>query len=497
VSRISIALLVALLLQACAGQPRIPDSRLAGWHAAESGRTRIVGDLAPEQLQKLAGELARFDAIFAKLAGWPEGASTAPLTVYLLRNREIALRFGLGRGTLGWALGSLEGSFITVLISSAAHEDRSTLFHEYTHVLLATNQRAPLPRWYNEGLATYFSTVSERDGAVIVGAAPATLAARVTHRGALPLDRLFAVSTSGMRWEEVGDFYATSWALSHYLLSSPSGRRELSAFVQQIARGVPGEEAQRAAFGRSVEKLGDELSVHVSHLSRGVPIETLIDASSIPAPDPPTVVALEPGAVAQALGTLALELALNEGRDDGEREAALARDLLGRALALDAPDAPQIEAALGEARALGGDGPGALAAVNAALSRAPDDPQVCRYAADVSLLRAESSADDAAASAAALARAEEQYRRALALAPASASAWFGLGQTLVRMGRPDDAFAAFESARRFGWSRTLDIALARLHLARGDRDQAVALLLPIAHDPHGGPTQQEAASLLE
>jgi tetratricopeptide (TPR) repeat protein len=495
--RIATSLLLALLLPACAVPSRIPASRLVGWHAAESGRTRIVGDLAPEQLQKLASELARFDAIFAKLAGWPEGASKSPLAVYLFRDREVALRYGLGRGTLGWALGTLEGSFITVLISSAAHEDRNTLFHEYTHVLLAMNQRAPLPRWYNEGLATYFSTVSERDGAVIVGAAPAALAARVTHRGAFPLDRLFATSTSGMRWEEVGDFYATSWALSHYLLSSPSGRRELSAFVQQIARGVPSEEARRAAFGRSVEQLGEELSVHVSHLSRGVPIETLLDASSFATPEAPRVVALEPGEVAHALGTLALELALYDGRDDGDEEAALARDLLGLALTRNAPDAPRVEAALGNARAASGDASGALAAVNAALARAPDDPQVYRDAARVSLLRAESLTKDAAASAAALALAEQHSRRAVALAPESAAAWFGLGEALVRMERPDDAFAAFERARRFGWSRELDLALARLHLARGEREQAVALLLPIAQDPHGGPAQEEATTLLE
>ena len=79
----------------------------------------------------------------------------------------------------------------------------------------------------------------------------------------------------------------------------------------------------------------------------------------------------------------------------------------------------------------------------------------------------------------------------------SASAWFGLGRTLVRMGRSEDAFAAFETARRFGWSEPLDVALARIHLERGERERAADLLRPIAQDPHAGPTQQEAALLLE
>ena len=494
-SRIATALLLALLTPACAGWLRIPLSRLTGWHAAQSGGTRLIGDLAAEEIQGLAGDLARFDAIFAGLAGWPEGASTPPLAIYLIRNPEIAGRFGLGRGAAGWAFAALDESFIAVDISSGRDQARSTLFHEYTHYLLGRKQRAPLPRWYHEGLATYFSTVSERGGAVVVGAAPGLLTARLTLRGALPLDRLFAASLVDMNWDEVGDFYATSWALSHYLLSSPTGRRELSEFVKQLARGVPSEAAQSAAFGRSADRLGEELAAHVAYLTRGVPIETLLDASAFAAPDPPPVVALAPGEVAYALGSLALELVEDGEVEDWEKGPDLARNFLALALAQDAPDAPRVEAALGEARAVSGDAEGAQVAEQAALARAPDDSRVRLHAARVALLRAETEPPSAASPA--LAEAEKQYRSVLTLAPESASAWFGLGQTLVGMDRPDEAFAAFETARRFGWSAPLDVALARLHLSRGERERAAALLRPIAQDPHGGPTQEEAAELLK
>jgi tetratricopeptide (TPR) repeat protein len=106
-------------------------------------------------------------------------------------------------------------------------------------------------------------------------------------------------------------------------------------------------------------------------------------------------------------------------------------------------------------------------------------------------------ADGSAAAASALAEAKARYRDALTLAPKSASAWFGLGGTLARMGRRDDALLAFEAARRFGWSDSLDVALARLRLERGERDRAVALLRPIAQAPHGGAAQEEPEELLE
>jgi tetratricopeptide (TPR) repeat protein len=494
-SQIAALLLLVLLTPACASRSRIPLSQLAGWCAAEARGTRLIGDLAPEEMRSLAGDLLRFDAIFAKLAGWPETISTTPLSIYLFRNRAIAERFGLGRGVEGWALDTLDESFITVHISSSwENGDRSTLFHEYTHVLLGRNQRTPLPRWYHEGLASYFSTVYERGGAVIVGAPPAALAARAASGGTFPLERLFAASTAEMRFQEIAGFYATSWALSHYLLSSPSGRRELSAFVKQLARGVPSAEAQKAAFGRSAGRLDQELAVHVAHLNRGVPAETLIEASAFAAPDPPPVVALEPDETAYALASLALATIEMDEAGEWETGPDLARNLLVLARDENASDV-RVEAALGEARAVSGDAEGALAAEQVALARAPDDSRVRLHAGRVALLRAEAAGPSG--SSPALTEAEKQYRHALALDRESASAWFGLGKTLVRMGRAEEAFAAFQTARRFGWSERLDVALARLHLARGERERAADLLRPIAQDPHRGRTQEEASELLE
>ncbi len=494
-ARSALALLLALLIPACAGSLSIPRSQLAGWHAAELGGTRLIGDLGADEMRNLAADLARFDAIFAKLAGWPVASNPSPLAIYLFRNRELGARFGLGRGVGGWAMGTLDGSFITVAISSGQDQDRSILFHEYTHVLLARNQRAPIPRWINEGLASYFMTVSERGDAVVLGATPGMAAARLARHGALPLGELFEASIARMQGDEIADFYATSWALSHYLMSSTSGRRELAAFLKQLAHGVPSGEAQTAAFGRSVDQLGAELAAHVALLARGVPIETAIDASVFAMPDPPSVVALEPGEVAYALGSLALAMVEVGGAEDEDVDPDLARGFLALAAPDDASTAPRVEAAFGEARAVSGDVEGALSTMQAALARAPDDPRVRLHAARVALLRAE--AESASGASTALSDAEDQYLRARTLAPESASAWFGMGQTLVRMGRSDDAFAAFETARRFGWSRQLDIALARLHLARGETAQASDLLRPIAQDPHGGPAQKEAAELLK
>jgi tetratricopeptide (TPR) repeat protein len=473
----------------CALVPAVPRTQLEGWSAVEAAEVRILGDLPADEMQRLADEIALFDAAFAHLASWSPRAGAVPVTVFAIRERELARRFGLGRGVAGWALLSLDGGFAAVEVGASAVATRSTLFHEYTHVLLRRNRRAPLPPWYDEGLASFFGTLGVRDGAVIVGMAPGATLAWVASRGPLPLEELFAGDIWGRSAKGVQDFYATSWALSHYLLLSPRGRREASRLVEALSRGVEPTEAERVAFGRSPEAIEAELRAHVAHLARGAPAEVLLDAEALGVREAGRPAPLSPADAACALGQLALRLATDASEAPFR---PLARGLLERAAGAGTASA-RCEVALAEARALTGDGAGAERALARALARAPDDALVRLHAGRAELARAE-TADDAAAP---LTAAEQQFRHALALDDRSASAWFGLGGSLERAGRADAALAALEAARRHGWSPDLDLALARLELARGNRERALALLWPLVQDPHGGRTREAASELLE
>jgi hypothetical protein len=54
----------------------------------------------------------------------------------------------------------------------------------------------------------------------------------------------------------------------------------------------------------------------------------------------------------------------------------------------------------------------------------------------------------------------------------SAPAWFGLGSCRMTTARAEEALAAFERARRSGWSSEVDLQIGRLQLAAGRREQA-------------------------
>lgn len=482
--------LLLLATASCAPGPMIPGVQLDGWNAVEASEVRILGDLAPDEMQRLADELALFDATFAYLARWSPTAGAVPITVFVIRDRELAKRFGLGHGVAGWARITLDGGFSAVEARANHAEMRSTLFHEYTHVLLRRNRRAPLPPWYDEGLASFFSTLNGRDGAVLVGTPPSTRLTWVASRGPLSLADLFEGNIWGRSAQGVVDFYATSWALSHYLLLSPKGRREMSRLVEQLSRGVSPEEAQRVAFGRSPEQLESELRTHVAHLARGVPSEVVFDAEALAVRGAGRPAALSAADTACELGLLTLQ---RVGAGGDARKQALARRLLEMA-AYDGPASARCQAALAEALALVG-ARDAEVELQQALARAPDDPRVQVHAGRAELARAEAAEAQTAADA--REAAEGHFRRALTLDAGSASAWFGLGRCLQQATRPDEALVAFRKARRFGWSPSLDLALGELELERGRTQQAFDLLWPLVQDPHGGPTHDEAARLLE
>jgi tetratricopeptide (TPR) repeat protein len=493
--RVALALL-ALGVLACSPLPSVRRERLVGWHAVGGDGFRLIGDAPSETLRHLADELAIFQRVFEQLARMPpEGA--APVWIVVLEDPDLQRRFGLAGSVAGWTLTTLDGCYAAVELSASHVATRITLFHEYTHTLLHRNRRAALPPWYDEGLSSYFSTLSLREGAVVVGMAPTGMREELASHGPMAVEQLLSAGVWSLPPREISDFYATAWALVHQLLGSPRGRDELARFVAELERGVGWRDAFGPSFGRSPDDLARELAAHVAILSRPVATEAVIPHGALGGSAPGAPVALSAAEVAYELGILALELdSLEPGEADANASARLARALLETAHR-DAPANERVEAAFAEARARTGEVAEPLVWAQRATGAPPDDPRVALHAGAVALLAVESALAAGADAAPALATARVAYERARTLDPSSPLAWIGLGRTEHRTGRPDAALQALERARGLGWSASLDLELGTLYLERERRAEALALLWPIAQDPHGGPTSEKARKRLD
>jgi Flp pilus assembly protein TadD len=492
--RLGLALL-GLCMPACAALRALPGAfpgeSLDGWHAVEGDGFRLLGDLPPDALRGRADDLARFDRVFARLVRSP-GSPAAPVSIFLLRDPELARRFVLRHRVASWSLATLDACFAAVPAQGSSGETRLALFHEYARTLLRRGRRAPLPPWYDEGLSDYFAMQNFRDGAVVVGSVPEGTIEWLAHRGTIPLQRLFEASAREGRPDARRGFRATAWALAHHLLASPGGRRELARFVEELERGAEWRVAFASAFDRPIGRLEAELAAHVALLARGVAVESVFDVRDLGAPPHGEVVPLPAPEAGYELGRLALEL--RGGTQDGSL-VPLARTLL--AAAVEGGAGARAEAALAEALASGGDVEAGLARIERARALDPDDPRVWLHAGRVELAAAESFRHGSRdATARALIGAERAYARALALDPGLAGAWEGLGRARRWSGRGDEALAALERARELAWSASLDLELGGLYLERGRSEAAFALLRPLARDPHGGRVAARARELV-
>ncbi len=65
----------------------------------------------------------------------------------------------------------------------------------------------------------------------------------------LPVDRISSGQLGGLSREQVGQFYAESWLIVHYLFAAKERRQALTRYFADIHRGVAEAEAFHSAFG--------------------------------------------------------------------------------------------------------------------------------------------------------------------------------------------------------------------------------------------------------
>ena len=129
------------------------------------------------------------------------------------------------------------------------------LYHEYTHAFFRYNFRG-LPLWLDEGLAEYYGNTEIESKEANVGM-PNGDDLRLLKKDALlllPVDQLVTIDSTSPLYnteEHAGIFYAESWALVHYLKSSPDVRDQdlINKYLHALHATDDPVEAARQSFG--------------------------------------------------------------------------------------------------------------------------------------------------------------------------------------------------------------------------------------------------------
>jgi tetratricopeptide (TPR) repeat protein len=296
--------------------------------------------------------------------------------------------------------------------------------HEYIHLLL-NHGTAPLPSWFEEGMAEFYSTLEPRGSRVALGIPieehRQTLS-RERWMDAAELMQTLAKSPVIDERSRAGIFYAQSWALVHMLNLGPRYRMGMPRFVALLAEGVDTPECFSQAFGKTPEQAISDLK---SYISRAGP--AVVEGA--------TAVPQRAAAAAERMPEVEAALARAElALRTGHREPA--RKLFEQA-AREHPDSPDAEAGLGMLAMYDGDRMAARKHLERALTLGARDANTWfEYA----MFERESGADRA--------RVDELLRKAVELNPGLGEAQFTLGVRLTDDGRYEDAVAHLGRAVR-------------------------------------------------
>lgn len=270
-----LSLLVCLPLAAPVAAAGIDDLVSQSWLKVESANFRIVTEQPEPVARLMVSDMERLRYISSKVRG-VEAMPGPPLTVVAMGRRNFS-RLGLPESwggvfqmsRMGYAaLAGVEGY---ALDAESTNMARSTLLHEYHHFLMHLSTDAvAYPKWYDEGTAEYWSSLTVRDGFAWFGH-PVEGSSREYwlrgRSGQITFDTEELFNTTRLKIDSGGDdvsrFYARARYAIHYFNSSPELRRQLAHYLKLYNLGFSQDQARRMAFNRSYVELDQDMRRYV------------------------------------------------------------------------------------------------------------------------------------------------------------------------------------------------------------------------------------------
>ena len=465
----------------------------ADWREATSSKFVVYSENSEARLVEFSRRLELLDQVLRLMTGTKAEPSPVKLRVYLVKDVETV------RSLMPSKSSTVAGFYLTPDAGSIAVAHRSpsddphgldgetTLYHEYTHHFMAQYWQAAYPRWYREGYAEYFSTTEFRkDGEISVGKVAEHRMYELFREQWLSTAQLMDDSLEPLPESRQSQLYAQGWLLTHYLFDNPERLPQLESYMKARVTGVPHAAALREHFGMNDEEFGKELR---NYFTKHKVSYLRFKPGKFETPKV-EVRPLSPAQSALLFEDLRLEIGLRE-----KSEAATLTTV--KSIAGRFPDDDYAHLVLGLAEAQCGDPAAALRI----LEPLTEKESVKRRALlAVAAVRMNEKSEDRAVRLASIRAARKAALEANKLMPEDPAALLLFYKSQLAEGKGATANAiqglnrAFENSPQNYQTRML---LAQEALRHGERDGAIAVLTPVAYEPHGGKASQTARKLIE
>ncbi|PZO38978.1 MAG: hypothetical protein DCE92_05005 [Alphaproteobacteria bacterium] len=448
----------------------------AEWLKGESEHFVVYGDTSERQMRSYVQKIERFDQVLR--AYYPTSADViAPkLPIYLARSKADMREVWptLPSTVAGFYARQDERIFA---MATDDGEGDSVLFHEYAHHFMFQNLTSPYPQWFVEGFAEYYATIELRSDRVKIGLfSPGRMNSLLVGLNEwAPMDAILTQGRPGSRRVVGYRFYAQSWALTHYFMSTPERQAMLAAYFRALWQGAEPSAALQTATGRTPQQLQADLYRYISG-----PITNFTPQRDFPAADV-TVTRLTPG----ERDAIWLDLRLARFVPENLRAGNLAE---ARALAARHPGEPLPAQTLAQAFLDMKQPADAVATLEPVVEANPASVQSLRMLAISLMDQGDALTEEETGKAALYRRANQLLARAYQQDAMDYRVYMAIARN--REGAPgyptlNDTATLQLAAELAPQLPSLRLKAATAMMHHQQYEDAILMLLPIASDPHG------------
>jgi tetratricopeptide (TPR) repeat protein len=272
------------------------------WLEIHSAHYTVITDAGEKKGREVAIRFEQMRAVFASLLMKDRLNEPWPLTILAFKNdktyyQTAPLHQGQPIAISGFFLPGEDQNFI--VLNLFEEESWRAVAHDFAHLLLNYNY-PPVPGWFDEGLAEYFSSIRVDDKRVEIGAdpelasaftqdllqnqsevrnPPKSLTELLSGQVWLTLPDLLTMKHDTSSYAEATHhtlFYAQSWMTVHYLLHEKKLPETGTYFGLVENQHMPGDEAIQKAYGVTPAQFDQAVKDYFHSLT---PLFLALDAS--------------------------------------------------------------------------------------------------------------------------------------------------------------------------------------------------------------------------
>ena len=258
---------------------RAPLRRYQGRSIVLLTDTRL--DYANELLLKLDSFIQQAHAAIAGILDVQAAPRPTQIIVFELQERyqEYAREHAPGLVNNG---GYYDGGMRTV-VTYRFNNSMQLYFHELVHAMMgeqfadhnfARYTRRNWPIWFDEGMSEYLGSFEVLGQGIKIPSLNkgklAYLANAIANNVFIDLPTLLRAPAERFSGASMNIYYAESWGLLDFLLSSPVHRSRVPGFFRRIRQGEDGLTAFKASFGDDLAALDASWRAHIHLMTRPV-----------------------------------------------------------------------------------------------------------------------------------------------------------------------------------------------------------------------------------